>query len=256
MIILYVVIGLLVGGLGIYLLLRPKIRVTAQYNTEIEQKNEQLLKDYNILTNRLDREEQTYELIQTQTKEAKSAFETLKETQQKAAELLYDQALEISQNNFDKEVDNISIQLDEYREQAKNEYLKVLEDAVYDFQQQIVEKQRQLESLTIQLEEKQTDVDLAVKAAQRQMEMETQQDYYRVCLSNEDICEINKLREVLPYLRDKTPLNKVIYKIYYEKPLTDMIGRVVGPGVHTGIYKITNINNNMCYVGQAVNIGR
>ena len=88
------------------------------------------------------------------------------------------------------------------------------------------------------------------------MEMETQQDYYRVCLSNEDICEINKLREVLPYLRDKTPLNKVIYKVYYEKPLTDMIGRVVGPGVHTGIYKITNINNNMCYVGQAVNIGR
>jgi group I intron endonuclease len=28
----------------------------------------------------------------------------------------------------------------------------------------------------------------------------------------------------------------------------------VGAGVHTGIYKITNIKNNMCYVGQAANI--
>jgi len=86
------------------------------------------------------------------------------------------------------------------------------------------------------------------------MEIEAQQDYYRICVSDEDITEIKKLREVLPYLRDKTPLNKVIYKVYYEKPLTDMIGRVVGPGNHTGIYKITNISNDMCYVGQAANI--
>jgi hypothetical protein len=53
----------------------------------------------------------------------------------------------------------------------------------------------------------------------------------------------------MPRLRDKTSLNKVIYKIYYEKPLSDMIGRVVGTGTHTGIYKITNINNQRCYVG-------
>lgn len=58
----------------------------------------------------------------------------------------------------------------------------------------------------------------------------------------------------MPRLRDKTSLNKVIYKIYYEKPLSDMIGRVVGTGTHTGIYKITNINNQRCYVGQAVSI--
>jgi hypothetical protein len=48
---------------------------------------------------------------------------------------------------------------------------------------------------------------------------------------------------VLPYLRDKEPLNKVIWKVYYEKPYTSMIGRVVGQGKHTGIYKITNLEN-------------
>ena len=62
------------------------------------------------------------------------------------------------------------------------------------------------------------------------------------------------MREVIPYLRDSEPLNKVIWKVYYEKPYTDLIGRVVGSGLHTGIYKITNIENNMCYVGQAANI--
>lgn len=84
--------------------------------------------------------------------------------------------------------------------------------------------------------------------------MEAEQDFYRLNLSQEDLNEISHLRKVLPYLRDSEPLNKVIWKVYYEKPYTDLIGRVVGPGIHTGIYKITNTKNNMCYVGQAANI--
>ena len=62
------------------------------------------------------------------------------------------------------------------------------------------------------------------------------------------------LRNITPYLRDKEPLNKVIWKVYYEKPTTDLIGRVIGLGVKTGIYKITNLENQMCYIGQAVNL--
>ena len=33
-----------------------------------------------------------------------------------------------------------------------------------------------------------------------------------------------------------------------------MIGRVIGSGVHTGIYKITDLESGRCYVGQAANI--
>ena len=58
---------------------------------------------------------------------------------------------------------------------------------------------------------------------------------------------------VEPYLRDKEPLNKVIWKCYYEKPTTDMIGRVVGSGVKTGFIKLNyrNCYWPKCYVGQA-----
>ena len=186
--------------------------------------------------------------------EIKKALEDLKETQQKAAEDLYSQALNIAENSYQQEIDRISDDLFNHREEAKNLYLQMTEEAVQEYQEAIAEKQKKLNDLTVQLENKQVDVNLAVEAAQRKMEMENKQDYYRICLSDEDIAEIKRLREVLPYLRDKTPLNKVIYKVYYEKPLTDMIGRVVGSGVHTGIYKITNIENQMCYVGQAANI--
>ena len=99
-----------------------------------------------------------------------------------------------------------------------------------------------------------TLVATATAARKRQEEIDSQQDFYRLQLSEDDIAEIKKLREVLPYLRDKEPLNKVIYKVYYEKPYTDLVGRVIGQGKHTGIYKITNMENGMCYVGQSVNI--
>lgn len=92
-------------------------------------------------------------------------------------------------------------------------------------------------------------VSAAVAAAKRQEEMETAQDFYRLNLPDIDIEEIVKLREVTVLLRDSEPLNKVIWKVYYEKPYTDLIGRVVGTGVHTGIYKITNIKSKKCYVG-------
>ena len=54
--------------------------------------------------------------------------------------------------------------------------------------------------------------------------------------------------------QDEEALNKVIWKVYYEKPTSDMIGRVVGATEKTGIYKITEIATGKCYVGQAVGI--
>jgi len=87
------------------------------------------------------------------------------------------------------------------------------------------------------------------------MEMERQQkDFYRLQLSDLDLEEIKKIRSIEPYLRKKEPLNKVIWKVYYEKPYTDLIGRVIGQSKKTGIYKITNLENGKCYIGQAVDL--
>jgi hypothetical protein len=96
--------------------------------------------------------------------------------------------------------------------------------------------------------------DAAVSAAKRAEEMKTAKDFYRIQLSEADIEEIKVLRSIEHLLRDKEPLNKIIWKCYYEKPSTDLIGRVIGGGIHTGIYKITEIETGKCYVGQAANL--
>ena len=261
MIILYILVGLLIGSIGVYFLLKPKLKITAQKNIAIEHENQQLeLENENLNKIKRDREEslnsvqQEYYKMDAQRQELNKTIHDLTETQRKVAEDFYNQALNTAENSFQNEVDRISDELFTQREEAKKIYLNTIKEAVADFQKEINDKRQELDALNKELLTQSENVSAAVAAAQRKMEMEQQQNYYRICLSNDDIAEIGRLREVLPFLRDKTPLNKVIYKVYYEKPLTDMIGRVVGPGTHTGIYKITNIDTQMCYVGQAVDL--
>jgi hypothetical protein len=78
--------------------------------------------------------------------------------------------------------------------------------------------------------------------------------FYRLQLSTNDTADLYWLRQIADKLNNKEVLNKVIYKVYYEKPLTNLVGRVVGSTLKCGIYKITNIENGMCYIGQSVNI--
>jgi hypothetical protein len=59
-----------------------------------------------------------------------------------------------------------------------------------------------------------------------------------------------KLREIMPELNQPEILGKLIWKVYLEKPYSDLCGRLFGDATRvTGIYKITNLNNEMCYVG-------
>ena len=137
----------------------------------------------------------------------------------------------------------------------------MIEECVKQIQLTLAEKDKELiqkDEMITQAENTLKDLlaksDAAVAAAKRAEEIRTAADFYKLQLSQEDIKEIEILRNISPYLRDKEPLNKIIWKVYYEKPYTDLIGRVVGSNAKSGIYKITNVQNEMCYVGQAVSI--
>lgn len=259
--IIIILLGLSIGCIGTYLILRPKLKITIQTNEkikkeneDIESQNQRLQIKQTILQKQIVDEEAEYNTISARREEAKKSLNDLKEQSADAAKKFYSSALEVAQNSFDKEVDKINKKLDDEREEAKEEYLRTLEECLDDFLHQISQKSQELLTLKVMIAREQENVDAAVAAAKRRELIANQKDFYRINLSDEDIDEIKRLREILPYLRDKTPLNKVIYKVYYEKPLSDMIGRVVGAGQHTGIYKITNIDNQRCYIGQAVSI--
>ena len=205
----------------------------------------------------LDFTKQTKELeIQVRSLEERreNIIQTLENEAKQSGEIFKTQQIQIAEEQIEKTKKELFLEYEKAKEDAKQTYLETLSDMVTNVMSEYGIKSKELEEVLVKLEEAHAKADAAVKVNKR-AEMEKQQkDFYRIQLSPEDLEEIKRLREVEQYLRQKEPLNKVIYKCYYEKPLTSMIGRVLGNRKITGIYKITNLDNGMCYVGQSVDV--
>ena len=241
----------------VYYVLRPRIQAAKELDAQIIQQNEAISTKNGILiaqnnallehngqlqsenTKLLFQKDSTLEQINTLT----NSLTAMEKQAREAADLFYNSKMEVAQENLAK---SLELEAQKYQENVAS-FEKQYNETVAT----MMEQYKVLEANVSQL--KSTN-DAAVAAAKRAEELKDNQNYYRIQLSDVDIHEIELLRQVEPYLRDKEPLNKVIWKCYYEKPTTDMIGRVVGSGVKTGIYKLTEIATGKCYVGQAANI--
>ena len=240
-------IGFFIGCIGIYLIIRPKLKTTQKLDIETKQQNIELKKEFDTLN-------AAFNKIQIQTKEASNALEQLEQQSKKAANIFYEKNMEIAKSNLEKSIEKLSLEIQKEKEEYQKDFLQMLEENANNFNKTIEERQIELKSLDEKFAREQAIVNAAIEANKRAKEIEEQSNFYRLQLSDIDIKEIAELRSIIPKLRNAEPINKVIWKVYYEKPYTDLVGRVIGSGQHTGIYKITNTINNMCYVGQAANL--
>ena len=240
-------IGFFVGSIGIYLIIRPKLKATQKLDIETKQQNIELKKEFDILN-------AAFNKVQIQAKEATNALEQLEQQSKKAADIFYEKNMEIAQSNLEKSLEKFSLEIEKEKEEYQKDFLQMLEENTNNFNKAIEERQARIKSLDEKFARQQAIVNAAIEANKRAKEIEEQSNFYRLQLSDIDIKEIAELRSIIPKLRNAEPINKVIWKVYYEKPYTDLVGRVIGSGQHTGIYKITNTANNMCYVGQAANL--
>lgn len=242
-----ILLGLIIGAVSIYFIMRPKMKAAQKLDQEIIQKNKEM-------NERWENVNKEVEVLTARRDEVSEGLEKMLNSHQKTANTVYESCMSGMQEKLAASAKQLSEEYQKSQEDAKNEYLEMLVDAVANFNEAIATKQVELSTISTQLEEMQAITNAAVEANRRAQEMKEQKNFYRLVLTDIDLLEIERLREVAPFLRDSEPLNKVIWKVYYENPYTDLIGRVVGKQVKTGIYKITNLHNGMCYVGQAVNI--
>ena len=258
---LFLIIGCLIGAIVIYIVLKPKLQTVQKLDEETIIENQQLrdqlielTKEHSSLTSKKEEILANIATLQNNITTLQNNIAGLQEQAENTSNALYEKSYELANEKMNQAAKTMSDNYKKLEEAAKKEYLESLEDYTISFQQEIENKQNELEKVNLQLNDLTAKLDSAIEAAKRAEEIKLNQEFYRLQLSQADIDEIKRLREVTPYLRDSEPLNKVIWKVYYEKPYTDLIGRVVGNTSRTGIYKITNIENQMCYVGQAVNL--
>lgn len=248
--IITILIAAIISGLVVYLTLKPKLQQTAEINSSIIEQNKQLALDNQKLTtsNTILIEERNdlvsqRDLENEKLESIRSVVKVAEEQATEAANSIYKTKMDAMKDCFAKDMVRVAQEHQENVEAFQKQY----DETVAHF----MEQYRQMASNVSAMR---AINDAAIAAAKRAEEMKIEKDFYRIQLSDIDIEEIKALRSVEHLLRDKEALNKVIWKVYYEKPTNDLIGRVIGSGSHTGIYKITNIENQKCYVGQAANL--
>ena len=245
--VLSILIGALVGAGVLYVIIKPKLKATQELDEATKLQNEELHTELVAL-------EKQHASLTARRQEIQDSITLLEKQAEESSNAIYKKSWELANEKMSNASEAMSKQYEQAKQTAENDYLETLKDCANSFTSQINDKKNELKKVQDELTDLVQKLNSAVEANKRAEEIKQKQDFYRLQLTAIDLDEIKRLREVEPYLREKEPLNKVIWKVYYEKPYTDLIGRVVGTGIHTGIYKITNIENQMCYVGQAVNI--
>ena len=264
MTVIYCVICFLLGAGLLYLGLRNKLKATIKLDNQTKEENakiieesQRLLQTQNQLNEKISNLNNDYNSLIKEIDFLKDKKKILDDNYQQAslnAEMYCQKANELASEKFAQSAEQMAQRYQQAEDNYQQEYLKAIEESTKEYTNLIIQKQEELNKISQELVEAKAKQNAIVEANKRAEEVKQKEQFYKLNLSEIDIEEIKKLRSIIPYLRSAEPINKVIWKVYYEKSYTDLIGRVIGQGIHTGIYKITNIENQKCYIGQAVNI--
>ena len=261
-------LGLVLGGVLIFFILQPKIKSVKEIDKRIEEENRQLgiakyqlQQDYNKQKKENDKISEQFidlkrnvDILLTQETEIKNRIQQTKKQGEKNNEEIYQKSYELMQEKLSQAAENESSKFQEAQEVARNNYLEMLEELAEEHKHTLAIRNEELRQVEEKLAIMRAKADAAIAAAKREEEKLLEIDKYKILVSEADLLEINRLREIAPYFRNSRPIYKIIWESYYRNNTTDMINRVVGTGTRTGIYRLTNMINQKSYIGQAVDI--
>ena len=264
-----IVLGLIIGCILMYFVLKPKLTQTQELEREIEEQNTLLRNDKKQLEDKLINLKKSVEnyqslvenikldisVLTTREKELENHIQKTRETIDKDNNIIFQKSFELMQEKLSQAADAEAQFYREAQDQAKMEYLQVLKETAQETAAALALKRQELDIMETKLENMRAKTDAAIAAAKREEEKLLEIDKYKILVTDLDLLEINRLREIAPYFRNARAIYKIIWESYYRNLTTEMINRVVGAGDHTGIYKLTNLTNQKVYIGQAVDIG-
>ena len=241
---------IIIGGLVYRYNIKPQLKIYQEKNAEIVSYNQELeeksqkLSSYNQEQEKISQELSS---IVEQLQEKKASLEEDIMTVEKHKNMLLDMIDERFEETLENKAKAVQMALDDYN----LEYLQVIQEQTLNFQKE----NEKLQLIKDDIEKHRKIIKAAIEANKRaELDKENGQKFYMLQLPKESLVEIDMLRSIAPKLKNPEPLNKVIWKYYYEKPYTDLVGRIIGNKTIIGIYKITNTLNNKVYVGQSNDI--
>ena len=130
-----------------------------------------------------------------------------------------------------------------------------LDDIFYETELGHKEK---MEAILAALNKLKSMEEAAVEARRREYQDANYIEFHSILIDEDEKNQINRLLEVvstIPGDKIKSAVNKLVFDYYYRNAVDDMIKRICEGKKLAGIYKITDIETGMPYIGQSVDIG-
>lgn len=166
------------------------------------------------------------EMIENMNKNANSAFEQYVET------------LENSYNQIEREFENSIETLDISYATVQDQYLSKINSVKADLDK--ITKTRAA----------------AIEAQLNEERIKKEKEFYSIKLSALELKDVKVLRSIEPQLNNPRVLSMLIWQTFYRDKMTEVCNNVLGLPIVSGIYKITNQLNGVCYIGQAVDVAK
>lgn len=157
---------------------------------------------------------------------------------------------ELSQKAFENYCNILERQYKEAEEEQQH-LIDSLQTAYSDLQLQLMQEADQAKA---DLDKIQATRAAALQAQLKEKEIKEQLAFYCLTISQTNLDDIEVLERIKPKLHNPRILSMLIWQTYYQKPMTALCNNVLGSSTVCGIYKITNQINDMCYIGQSVNV--
>lgn len=153
--------------------------------------------------------------------------------------------------------DNVEQQKESFEDFEKLEKENIMKN-LRDFQIQVNEDKaeyaEQIQLLQSSLDKLKRQKAATIEAFQREQAVQDSKDDYRIIIEDNDKADIDILNSFKNRLSNPEILSKLIWSTYFQKKAKALFINIVGTEKVCGIYKITNINDMKCYVGQSVDI--
>lgn len=206
---------------------------TEESNQKLEARNKQLKQEYDQAKNNLSEISDTIESQNDVLDSLIDASNKMREDAETRANEYYNSRIKELEANY----------------QERNTQLS----AEYNTNREGLNQKIELETQKLQdLESKQLAY---IQAQQRQEEIASNQDYYRLAIDELDLNDIKLLRELQPRFFKKESIDKLIWEVYYKPAYDILVAHLfTTSGKTCGIYKITDLTTGQAYIGQSVDI--
>lgn len=217
-------------------------------NNKIREENVKLSKELNNLKQETSETRNNLIILNHDVLNANSR---LQEIHQETEKVINNKKL-LSQKAFE----NYCAILEENYKKAEDEYAQneeLLKESYSKVQLNLLKRKEQVEEDLAQIEATRT---AALQAQLKEKEIKEQLSFYCLTIGQNDLDDIKVLERMKSQLHNPRILSMLIWSTYFQKPMTNLCNNIIGTSVKSGVYKITNQKDGLCYIGQAVDLAR